>query len=308
MAEPIVNEKQERKWEIYTLSDPRNGEVRYVGITHCGVGHRVINHISEATRGKKSHKCNWIRQLLSLELKPIQTVIEEGLGSGWSDAERRQIALHRDSGASLVNLTAGGDGCLLPFDQRSAASKKLWANRTPEERSAVGRAIGAGWSKISPEARRALGIKREARVTAEQRSARIQKALMAYTTERRSAAMRKVAASKTPEERSAILKKANAQRTPEERSRIGRFRSSMTPEQRKASARKGISKSTYEQRVARMTFEQRSAASIKGYAGTTPDDRSAVARTRWANMTPESRAAFLGSLRSKKPKAVAGIL
>lgn len=97
-----------RKWEIYSLSDPRTYEVRYIGITFRG-RLRYNEHISRARHGGKTHRDCWIKSLLNIEMKPIYEIIEVGYGDGWQDAERAWIKLYREIG-NIVNHTDGGDG------------------------------------------------------------------------------------------------------------------------------------------------------------------------------------------------------
>lgn len=58
---------------IYTLSDPRDGRVRYVGMTASPVD-RYYQHTS--TRTIKTDKDAWIQELQVLRLKPIMTIVE----------------------------------------------------------------------------------------------------------------------------------------------------------------------------------------------------------------------------------------
>lgn len=63
---------------IYVLTDPRTDAVRYVGVS-CNPHGRFLKHMKEARHGVKTHKCDWIRELLALNLKPSQVIIEEDL-------------------------------------------------------------------------------------------------------------------------------------------------------------------------------------------------------------------------------------
>ncbi len=98
-----------RPWEIYTLSDPRDERVRYVGCTHCG-DKRLKAHLSDARRGEKGKRNDWIRELLALQLEPQRAVLESGLGNGWESAEKRWIRRFRESDADLTNIADGGQG------------------------------------------------------------------------------------------------------------------------------------------------------------------------------------------------------
>lgn len=88
---------------IYALLDA-DGNVRYVGITAFSLAARLKIHMKEANRGKKTHKCNWLR---SLSEPPPIVAIEETYDR---DREIYWIAYYRAHGASLTNSTDGGQG------------------------------------------------------------------------------------------------------------------------------------------------------------------------------------------------------
>ena len=58
-----------KKTIIYTLEDPRNNTVKYIGITTNTLANRLSHHCSCLKRN--NYKINWIRQLKKLNLKPI---------------------------------------------------------------------------------------------------------------------------------------------------------------------------------------------------------------------------------------------
>lgn len=97
-----------RTWKIYSLSDPRTEEVRYIGVTFRGK-QRFNEHISRAITGGKTHRDNWIRSLIADGVRPVFAIIEDGQGEGWQAAERCWIARYQPTGR-LVNLTDGGEG------------------------------------------------------------------------------------------------------------------------------------------------------------------------------------------------------
>ncbi len=95
---------------IYSLVDPRDERVRYVGKTMVSLRERLIGHLYESKRGRNKRH-NWIRKLTSLGLEPRIVPLETvPPGGDWAEAERRWISL---LGAShdLLNGTTGGEGC-----------------------------------------------------------------------------------------------------------------------------------------------------------------------------------------------------
>lgn len=93
---------------IYTLSDPRNNQVRYVGKTNNPKQRRSAHGV--LTREQKSRKKNWVKHLKSLGLKPVFEIIEEVNIDGWKEAEKFWITQFKAWGFRLLNHTSGGDG------------------------------------------------------------------------------------------------------------------------------------------------------------------------------------------------------
>lgn len=109
VQQSILDERKEEKpWYIYGLTDPRTGEVRYIGQTVCNIRKRLYAHLVESRRGDISHKCNWIRSLLSEGIRPGVVEIERGSGDGINEAEIKWISFYRESGLKLVNQADGG--------------------------------------------------------------------------------------------------------------------------------------------------------------------------------------------------------
>lgn len=142
-------------WVIYVLCDPRETDpimrVRYVGVTRVGVEIRFKNHIAEARAGKQTHKCNWIRSLLSAGMQPLIDVVEPGTAErAWDGSEVAWIRHFRDKGCPLVNGTSGGEGMRATPETRAKMSATMKAQRsTPEYRAKQSAAAKA----ISPECR-----------------------------------------------------------------------------------------------------------------------------------------------------------
>ena len=93
---------------IYILTDPRNGDIRYVGKT-CRPRARFSDHCN--ARNQRGRCLNWERTLQRLGLTCGIIIVSSGLTA--EDAitsERRWITLGRTLGWPLTNLTDGGEG------------------------------------------------------------------------------------------------------------------------------------------------------------------------------------------------------
>lgn len=97
---------------IYTLCDPRDLEIRYVGVTVRTLKQRLTGHISDAKRGREScHRNNWIKGILAAGLVPLIAELEVvPHDATWQDRERFWIREYRLKGYNLCNLTDGGEG------------------------------------------------------------------------------------------------------------------------------------------------------------------------------------------------------
>jgi len=99
---------------IYILEDPRKSDPkerdRYVGKTIKNPQSRLNSHISEAKRGLKNYRYNWIRSLLKIGLKPVLRTVKELPVDELDQEEINWIARLRKEGYKLVNGTDGGDG------------------------------------------------------------------------------------------------------------------------------------------------------------------------------------------------------
>ena len=91
---------------IYGLKDPRDGELYYIGKSNHPA-FRLRQHLEDNTN---AGKIGWLRDLQSSNLKPELVILETVKCKQWQAAERRWIALGRDSGWPLVNIRNGGDG------------------------------------------------------------------------------------------------------------------------------------------------------------------------------------------------------
>lgn len=93
-------------YTVYALKDPRDGSIRYVGITiKSAPERRLTEHVRNARKGVGTHVYCWIRQLLQLDLKPEFVVLEQ---TDDPDCERYWIIELRAQGYRLTNGTDGG--------------------------------------------------------------------------------------------------------------------------------------------------------------------------------------------------------
>lgn len=94
---------------FYTLTDPRENEIRYVGKTINPSSRKSLHFTGKG----KTHCANWIKNLLEDGLVPIMEIIDEittDVHEEWMEKERYWIKLHRDMGCPLTNLADGGAG------------------------------------------------------------------------------------------------------------------------------------------------------------------------------------------------------
>jgi hypothetical protein len=114
---------------IYTLSDPVDDAVRYVGKTERTAEARLAKHLKNARErrdGKtvyNQHVYCWIRSLSSDPVMEVVEVTEDGV-----EAEHFWIAQFRAWGFKLTNHTDGGEGTAgyrHSADARVAQSKRL---------------------------------------------------------------------------------------------------------------------------------------------------------------------------------------
>lgn len=98
------------KTYIYTLSDPTTNKIRYVGKT-TNPKRRLSQHIQDAKYHKNSRRTiNWIKSLISKNIKPIMSIIEE-CEDNWQEREIYWISFYKKT-CDLCNHHSGGLGCL----------------------------------------------------------------------------------------------------------------------------------------------------------------------------------------------------
>lgn len=109
-------EVQTKHTRIYTLSDPRDKVVRYIGKTVKALKDRLSHHLHVAKtaghRKEYNHRACWIRSLIKIGLRPD---IEEIDSSPWNESQELEIywiSQFKTWGFDLVNTTKGEDGNL----------------------------------------------------------------------------------------------------------------------------------------------------------------------------------------------------
>ena len=156
---------------IYSLIDPRDGEIKYVGKTK-DPAERLKSHLHDAKR-TNTPKNAWLLKLQRLGLKPQIRVLEEVERSKWPEAERKWIARLRHKGCPLKNICEGGKGRNGPLSEKAKRklSKAGWGRIVTEEtRRKIGNAHRG--RKLSEEAKAKIGAANRGRkCTAEMRSA-----------------------------------------------------------------------------------------------------------------------------------------
>jgi hypothetical protein len=98
---------------IYSLADPRDGKVRYVGRTVLPLGTRLNGHIFHAKDSEEWHvshnpKEGWVKELYLLGLRPLIEELEVVPSTECNRAEKFWIQYLRFVGCDLLNQ-AGTD-------------------------------------------------------------------------------------------------------------------------------------------------------------------------------------------------------
>lgn len=125
-------------WKVYSLADPRDGRIRYIGCTgRKTLQDRLGNHLRDARNSKsagyETKRNQWIREVVEAGHRPLIQLIHESetQEEGW-ELERYYIAQLRDQ---LVNEYAGGPGGSDPSPEylqryskvQSRVQKEVWA-------------------------------------------------------------------------------------------------------------------------------------------------------------------------------------
>lgn len=107
--------------KIYVLKDPRNDQIRYVGVTNSALNQRLSQHINAAKNNEMRHVCKWINVLLRLNLRPVIQQIDEVDKENWQEWEVFYITYYKKIGCNLTNIDKGGNG-VVTTEKRSKSS------------------------------------------------------------------------------------------------------------------------------------------------------------------------------------------
>ena len=95
---------------IYILIDPTDESIKYVGSSKNPTK-RLKEHIYDVKR-EKTKKSNWIKKLLTLNLKPILKIVKKTNNNEYQIWETFYIKKYKNNGEKLLNYDENGIGNL----------------------------------------------------------------------------------------------------------------------------------------------------------------------------------------------------
>jgi len=100
------------KFLVYGLTDPRTGEVRYIGKSTVGLRRPRIHALPcSLHKGPGTHKNVWIKSLLREGVTPGIAILDTcPSADSLSQREIEIISMYKAAGANLTNGTRGGEG------------------------------------------------------------------------------------------------------------------------------------------------------------------------------------------------------
>jgi hypothetical protein len=150
---------------IYALCEPTTGEIRYIGKTAIKPSRRLVQHISLAETGFKSHLHCWLR---SLKERPVMRELCTVPREDDSEMEMLVIAELRASGYRLTNTTAGGDGFRgvgrTKEHNQKIADALRGSKHSPERCAAISAARAGKGHAHTDESRAKIGAAHKGRV------------------------------------------------------------------------------------------------------------------------------------------------
>ncbi len=150
---------------IYGLVDPGTKQLRYIGKSINGTLRARSCHTSSYTKFN-THKNNWLKSLVTRNLKPNVIIIQEFSDINNNDLyqfEIKWIAYFKNMGCPLTNGTDGGPGRISHQTEETKAKiskshkgmEKPWL-RTKEVRLKVGKLLKGKTHTVSMESRRQM--------------------------------------------------------------------------------------------------------------------------------------------------------
>jgi hypothetical protein len=108
-------------FSVYALVDPRNGEVRYIGLTK-NIKRRYSQHVSTKDKSNQTKQV-WIDELKQCGLCPTLLILEEPVEESTRfDCERYWIQAYLERNANLTNMR---DAVLAPIELRCSEEEML---------------------------------------------------------------------------------------------------------------------------------------------------------------------------------------
>ncbi len=123
---------------IYTLTDPEDGDIKYIGKTN-NIEKRVKRHYSDYYIQLEpwTKKNKWLKYLKNKKLVPIIEILDIGDDNNINSLEKYWICQFKVWGFKLKNQTDGGDGVSWLGKKHSEESKKLMKISNTRKRSII---------------------------------------------------------------------------------------------------------------------------------------------------------------------------
>jgi len=136
--------------KIYSLIDPINNNIRYIGKTITPLNERLKVHINQSKKAiKPTHKEAWIKSLILKGERPIIKLIEEVEIEKWVEREIYWIKHY----PKLTNISIGGDGGNLGGKHTNENLKRLSIN-AKNIKGFYKSGLGRKWTEEQKEKRR----------------------------------------------------------------------------------------------------------------------------------------------------------
>ena len=145
---------------IYVLIDPRDNEIRYIGVTKRTLEERLDLHMR--CKKDQSHRRWWAQKLVRMGLKAKIDVVQQVPINCAAQAEIYWISYFKSIGCDLTNSTIGGEGTwgFKPSEKQNhnqSVRMKKWFSEDSKRRKAVslvhkGKAISESHKNIVSQA------------------------------------------------------------------------------------------------------------------------------------------------------------